>query len=235
MWDKFNRVIVTNDDGTSSCELVETEPVCSLASRVAPEAEHVIIELYCNTDSGGNGYHYEWIQILCGSDGMPPNFREEADSLSVGSVLPLDRKTDTDMPDVLSEDAADESSTSSSAGASLSDDEPGSDTSDAFHVSVYVQKSWVTYWDQRHAMIEQLAHLLRDSPSMPSSLNDLNEPHDCVMDGILWPLVHCAFRGCSWTGEDDGSLQAHIFLVIWIRSQKALAVLTVHSLSITRQ
>ena len=56
--DRFNRAVMTDDGGMS--EIPETNPVHS----GAPEKESAsfLITLYCNTDSNGDGWHYEWIR-----------------------------------------------------------------------------------------------------------------------------------------------------------------------------
>ena len=60
--------------------------------------------------------------------------------------------------------------------------------------------------------MRRLASDMRENPSIPPSPENPSHSLDRVMDGVLWPLAHCAIRGCSWTGDSVVSLERHIHL-----------------------
>ena len=46
---------------------------------------------------------------------------------------------------------------------------------------------------------------------LPHEPQDAETPRVCVSDGVLWPLVHCAVRGCGWIGLNDDEFAQHVW------------------------
>ena len=47
--------------------------------------------------------------------------------------------------------------------------------------------------------IDVLAEAIRDRPLLPAASADSNAADTDVNSGRRWPLVHCSFKGCSWS------------------------------------
>ena len=102
-----------------------------------------------------------------------------------------------------------DSASNSEHGSSLSEFPSGSDYSDVCHVS-FDDTLPSRPWDRTMEVVVYLATHLRVHPTLPCEPSDNMTYRREVMDGILWPLVHCAFSGCSWVGEEEEHLQAHV-------------------------
>ena len=80
------------------------------------------------------------------------------------------------------------------------------DCSDIFHIQALPEgshdsgmRSWETYEDRVHAMIDRFASRMREYPLMPPDVGDpAGEATYRDMDScIRLPLLHCAFKGCK--------------------------------------
>jgi hypothetical protein len=85
-----------------------------------------------------------------------------------------------------------------------------SDNSDIFNVDVLetgsrVEKKrhWQTAEDMRMAMVENVAQLMRTYPLMPPSATDptRTESYTDMQSCVALPVVHCAFKGCTWSAD----------------------------------
>ena len=99
------------------------------------------------------------------------------------------------------------SATSTDAGA-LSDSSVESDAEDMFRVKALPRdaRAWVTPQDEETDRIALLAARLRDQPLLPCHPDDVEGVRDFddvrLLDAAVHlPLVHCAFRHCTWTAE----------------------------------
>ncbi|CAK0821882.1 unnamed protein product, partial [Prorocentrum cordatum] len=83
---------------------------------------------------------------------------------------------------------------------SLSDASDGLDVSD---VQVDATKSFTTREDRAVHRIERVAGMLRESPLLPCDPMDPMKPFQQVHTGMRFPLVQCAFQGCTWSKDMD--------------------------------
>ena len=74
-----------------------------------------------------------------------------------------------------------------------------SSNSDIFHAAEWAEKSWVTDEDRELERIDHIKHQLRARPLLPPHPNNAHEDFTEVNSGIMLPMAHCAFAGCSWT------------------------------------
>ena len=163
----------------------------------------------------------------------PPLLAETAEAQSAALLIQLRKREDEALRSELAVAARDEnekSTFSSSADTSSEeiptnaeeDDEDAavsessfeSDASDLFHVAVEPEKWWKTAEDEDLEKIHAVSTRLRMRPLLPPHPQDPTRDWVNVCDGIRFPLSHCAFAGCSWTGKhsddiDDHILQAH--------------------------
>ena len=64
---------------------------------------------------------------------------------------------------------------------------------------------WKTLEDLEMERIERLAQHLREDPLCPPPLNICSSL--LKQEGLNLPLVHCAFKGCSWISESRPCLR----------------------------
>ena len=105
----------------------------------------------------------------------------------------------------------DETASSDAASEELSSEE--SDCADYVDlVSVTKHKDWQTDQDAEDDVVENISTFLRDRPLVPSDPTDAESVRSWmdVDSGVRLPLVHCAFKGCSWTGESYRALGDHL-------------------------
>ena len=73
---------------------------------------------------------------------------------------------------------------------------------DLLAVQVDPNKTWVTSEDRDLERIERLAHCLRCDPLLPPPLRGKHSSKSfTAVEGLNFPLVHCAFTGCSWVSD----------------------------------
>ena len=65
---------------------------------------------------------------------------------------------------------------------------------------------WKTLEDLELERIESLAQHLREDPLCPPPLSF--DVELLKQEGLNLPLVHCAFKGCSWTSDSRPCLRA---------------------------
>ena len=65
---------------------------------------------------------------------------------------------------------------------------------------------WKTLEDLEMERIERLAQHLREDPLCPPPLNICSSL--LKQEGLNLPLVHCAFKGCSWISDRRPCLRA---------------------------
>ena len=61
--------------------------------------------------------------------------------------------------------------------------------------------------------LETLSYDFRDHPTLPSDFSDKTRAVSGALDtdkALVLPLKHCAFKHCSWCGDDDESLTKHL-------------------------
>ena len=97
-----------------------------------------------------------------------------------------------------------------------------SSNSDIFHAEEWAEKSWVTDEDRELERIDHIKHQLRARPLLPPHPNNAHEDFTEVNSGIMLPMAHCAFAGCSWTSEwcttkvdPDILIQQHVLAKHW--------------------
>ena len=66
VWDRYNRALVHNRDGTTT-EIAETNAVSlqwSIGAAIPSWSTDIVVQLYCNSnDAQPHGYHYEWMSV----------------------------------------------------------------------------------------------------------------------------------------------------------------------------
>ena len=103
------------------------------------------------------------------------------------------------------ETSSDEEESSSNLASSISSQEEDEDL-DLLTVGVEANMKWRTLEDAEMDRIERLAQHLREDPLCPPPLDfgtDLLK-----QEGLNLPLVHCAFKGCSWISDTRPCLRA---------------------------
>ena len=113
-----------------------------------------------------------------------------------------------------------EAASSSSSGASqyeASEDEAASsaydsDASDLFHLEVETAATWETPQDKDMRVAHILAAQMRRHPLVPALPHDetASTSYIGVQFGFKLPAAHCAFKGCSWTGDTKDSIVEHV-------------------------
>lgn len=79
-----------------------------------------------------------------------------------------------------------------------------------FEVQALQSKTFASQQDREALMCENLAKSLRGRPTLPADPNDASRSWKDLKTGIALPLVSCSFAGCSWHGETDAALRAHL-------------------------
>ena len=185
-------------------ELPENDVERSLGREYGEGAREVVLQLYCDSDDVHlEGYHFRWIRPLQEADRV-----EEMQGMtstggrgSAGSTSEHSSQGSSD---------GEESDMHSDGSAALSDITGDSDVSDVFHVAVEDGKNWTSVVERVWDAVQEFKGQLRHNPTMPTEPADAQSTRHTAMDGILWPLVHCAIRGCSWTGVGDADLAGHL-------------------------
>ena len=101
--------------------------------------------------------------------------------------------------------STDEGESDSQCGSSISSQEEDEDL-DLLTIGVEANMTWQTLEDLEMQRIERLAQYIREDPlwpPLPSYGTEL-----VLQEGLNLPLVHCAFRGCSWTSDSRPCLRA---------------------------
>ena len=101
--------------------------------------------------------------------------------------------------------SSDEEENSSNLGSSLSSQEEDEDL-DLLTVGLEADMRWKTLEDEEMERIESLAQYLREDPLCPPPLSF--DARVLKQEGLNLPLVHCAFKGCSWTSDTRPCLRA---------------------------
>ena len=57
---------------------------------------------------------------------------------------------------------------------------------------------------------EQLAHFLRERPTLPAHKDDYEVSFDDVETAIRLPLFSCPFRGCGYASDDRDAFHSHL-------------------------
>ena len=79
-----------------------------------------------------------------------------------------------------------------------------------FEVKALKSKTFTTPQDHKQLQCEKLAGSLRDRPTLPADPKDTSKSWTDLKSGIALPVVSCSFSGCSWHGETDDELKAHL-------------------------
>ena len=79
-----------------------------------------------------------------------------------------------------------------------------------FEVKALENKTFTTPQDHKQLQCEKLAGSLRDRPTLPADPKDTSKSWTDLTSGIALPVVSCSFSGCSWHGETDDELKAHL-------------------------
>ena len=77
--------------------------------------------------------------------------------------------------------------------------------SDIFHVEALPEGSreWQTEEDADLARVDHIASLLRDHPLLPPAPGNAEQSFTDVQSGVSFPIMHCAFRGCTWAIQNE--------------------------------
>ena len=85
-----------------------------------------------------------------------------------------------------------------------------SDCSDIFHTDVLPEgeaagglRNWQTTEDKQMALIDVVASRMRLHPLMPAASRDGATAYNDMESCVRLPLLHCAFKGCSWCKNYD--------------------------------
>ena len=81
-------------------------------------------------------------------------------------------------------------------------------------MAVDLAKGFTTYEDRILERFDALAEAIRDRPLLPVNSADSNAADTDVNSGRRWPLVHCSFKGCSWS-KDLGKADRDPLLHHW--------------------
>ena len=79
-----------------------------------------------------------------------------------------------------------------------------------FEVRALQSKTFETQQDREALMCKELSKSLRDRPTLPADPKDPSKSWVDLKSGIALPVVSCSFKGCSWHGETDAELKAHL-------------------------
>ena len=79
-----------------------------------------------------------------------------------------------------------------------------------FDVRALQSKTFASQQDREASMCEDLAKSLRGRPTLPADPSDTSRSWEDLKTGIALPEVSCSFTGCSWHGEADAALRAHL-------------------------
>ena len=85
------------------------------------------------------------------------------------------------------------------------DEDDISENSDVFNVEVDEGKEFTTPEDRLLERVDRLAEQLRDHPLLPLDPKQPDVPFSDTHSGVRLPLLHCAFKGCTWTKEAKGA------------------------------
>ena len=81
-----------------------------------------------------------------------------------------------------------------------------SDGPDASDVHVHPQKPFTTKEDKDMQRIDEIKALLRERPLWPAHPQDPSQSYVDQHSAVRLPLVHCAFKNCTWHADfGDGS------------------------------
>ena len=100
--------------------------------------------------------------------------------------------------------SSDEEDSVTSFGSSVSSQKEDEDL-DLLTIGLEADMKWKTLEDVEMERIESLAQSLREDPLCPPPLNFGAEL--LKQEGLNLPLVHCAFKGCSWISESRPCLR----------------------------
>ena len=77
--------------------------------------------------------------------------------------------------------------------------------SDIFHVEALPEgnREWQTEEDLDLARIDRIALLLRNHPLLPPAPGNAEQSFTDVHSGVCFPIMHCAFRGCTWALQNQ--------------------------------
>ena len=77
----------------------------------------------------------------------------------------------------------------------------GDATEDPYDVRVWCHKRWETQEDLALSRIAALSQEIRDRPLLPPHPENPEKDWLDTTSGIVFPMCHCAFRGCAWVSE----------------------------------
>ena len=66
---------------------------------------------------------------------------------------------------------------------------------------VLAEKNFVTCEDKNLLRVEALKAHMRSHPLLPPDPRDPSQAYSELHKGVLLPLLHCAFQGCTWTAD----------------------------------
>ena len=72
------------------------------------------------------------------------------------------------------------------------------------------QRSWKTEEDVDTGRIDLIAELLREHPLLPPRPGNAEQSYTEVNSGVCFPILHCAFRGCSWSVREEPNPYSHV-------------------------
>ena len=79
-----------------------------------------------------------------------------------------------------------------------------------FRSSCFVLEESPHPWRKFEKAVWEVAQALRSRPTVPLSPEGRQWSDEECAKGIAFPVKHCPFRGCEWTGEEDVELVKHI-------------------------
>ena len=102
--------------------------------------------------------------------------------------------------------STDEGESDSQGGSSISSQAEDEDL-DLLTIGLEANMTWQTLEDLEIQRIERLAQYIREDPLWPPQPSYGMEL--MLQEGLNLPLVHCAFRGCTWTSDSRPCLRVY--------------------------
>ena len=229
VFDRLHRCLLLDVAGGAAEELPDS-PGASSSSPLhgEPGVEEVVLLLYCNIDTYGTPYHYEWIgsgdglaAMRASAEGVqpPPAAPSPRASNSQGAARRSGRLfcqsfggasscSHQNLPPC--PPAPRDDGTPDDKSESESDVE---DIDDSFlHVGALPDESrpFLSEQDAAQQAAQHLSQCLRRRPTLPPDPKDLNAPWTDVNSAMRLPLLTCSFRGCAWWGERREELERHL-------------------------
>jgi hypothetical protein len=90
------------------------------------------------------------------------------------------------------------------------------DDADFHDVCVDPEKDFTTREDTILDRIDELAARLRDKPLLPCDPRDKNEAYMNLQSGVRLPLLHCAFKGCTWSADLENNTTIRHWTLEWV-------------------